>query len=323
MVELDAGGVVPPDADTGTDALTEDALRLAVRTSVLALVVARTVAVKAALVCPAETVTEAGMLNVTPLPVALSETLVATLAAALKVAVQEVAAGAVSELGEHVKDLTVGGGGVVPPDVPGDSGTEVLTDDPFRLAVTTRVVAVVAEVTLTEKAALVCPAETVTEPGLLNAAPLAVALSETLVAAVAAALKVTVHEVAAGAVSELGEHARDLTVAGGGVVPPDAAGDSGTEVLTDDPFRLAVRTSVLAVVVVVTLTEKVALVCPAETVTEPGLLNVAPLAAAPSETLVAAVGAALNVTVHEVDAGTVSEVGEHASVLRVGVTAGA
>jgi len=98
----------------------------------------------------------------------------------------------------------------------------------------------------------------------------------------------------------------------GGVVEPVVP--TVKEALTDDPFKLAVTLAVPEEVAPVTLTENVAVVWPDATVTEAGLLKVIPLAAVPSETTVPALGAAaLTVTVHEVEAGAVNEVGEHAS----------
>jgi hypothetical protein len=93
------------------------------------------------------------------------------------------------------------------------------------------------------------------------------------------------------------------------------------EELTDDPFKLAVAVTVPEAVAAETLTANVAVVCPDATVTEAGILNVLPVAAAPSETTVPEAGAAaLNVRVHEADEGAVIEFGEQTIDLIAGTT---
>jgi hypothetical protein len=87
----------------------------------------------------------------------------------------------------------------------------------------------------------------------------------------------------------------------------------------DDPFKLAVVVTVPEVLAADTLTAYVAVVCPDVTVTEAGLLNVIPDAAAPSETTAPEPDAgALSVRVHEAEAGTVIEAGEHSSECMTG-----
>jgi len=72
-------------------------------------------------------------------------------------------------------------------------------------------------------------------------------------------------------------------------------------------------------VAAVTLTVNVAVVCPDATVTELGMLNVIPVAAAPSDTTAPDAGAAvLSVTVQETEAGAVIEVGEQTNDLIAG-----
>jgi len=94
-----------------------------------------------------------------------------------------------------------------------------------------------------------------------------------------------------------------------------------SEELTDEPFKLAVVVTVPEVVAAETFTAKVAVVCPDATVTEAGLLNVIPVAAAPSETTAPEAGAgALSVRVHEADAGAVIEAGEQSIELMTGTT---
>ena len=94
------------------------------------------------------------------------------------------------------------------------------------------------------------------------------------------------------------------------------------EELTDDPFKLAVVVTVPEALAAETLTAKVAVVCPDATVTEAGVLNVIPVAAAASETTAPEAGAAaLSVRVHEAEAGAVIEVGEQ-TIERTTVAAG-
>ncbi|HVP47068.1 MAG TPA: hypothetical protein VMT32_10815 [Bryobacteraceae bacterium] len=84
------------------------------------------------------------------------------------------------------------------------------------------------------------------------------------------------------------------------------------ELLADDPFKLALTLTVPEALPAATLTENTAAVCPDATVTEAGLLTLIPAAAVPRDTAVPPLGAAaLTVTVHEAEAGAVSEVGEH------------
>ena len=107
----------------------------------------------------------------------------------------------------------------------------------------------------------------------------------------------------------------------GGTVGPIGASWTENEELTDDPFKLAVAVTVAEVLAAETFTANVAVVCPDATVTEVGVLNVIPVAAAPSETTTPEAGAAaLSVRVHEADAGTVIEVGEQTIDLMTGTT---
>ena len=81
--------------------------------------------------------------------------------------------------------------------------------------------------------------------------------------------------------------------------------------LTDDPFKLAVVVTVPDALAEETFTVKAAVVCPEATVTDDGMLKVMPVAAAPRETAVPDVGAALvRAMVQESEAGAVIEAGE-------------
>jgi hypothetical protein len=199
--------------------------------------------------------------------------------------------------------------------VPGRTENEELTDDPFKLAVVVTVPEAVAAETLTANVAVVCPDATVTEAGALNVMPVAAAPSETTAPeAGAAVLNVTVHEADAGAVIEVGEQTIERMT---GTVP----GRTENEELLDDPFKLAVAVTVPEALAAETLTANVAVVCPDATVTEAGVLNVIPVAAAPSETTAPEAGAgALSVRLHEADAGAVIEAGEHSIELMTGTT---
>jgi hypothetical protein len=139
-------------------------LALAVRVTVRAVLTAETVAVKAAVVEPAATVTEAG--TVTALLLLARLTLNPPLgAAALSATVQEsVPAPVIEPLAQLNEDRFVVGAGAAAP-----SCRAKVSVTPLPLAVRVTVCAVLTEETVAAKVALVEPAATVTEAGTVTA----------------------------------------------------------------------------------------------------------------------------------------------------------
>lgn len=167
-------------------------LRLAVNMAVLlAITAAGALAVKPALLAPDPIATESGTLTaVLPL---LSETLVALVAAALRLTVHEAVPGGVRLAGVHDRFESAGG-------PPGAFKVSVkFTEALFRLAVSkAELLILTAEGAFAVNPALLEPAETVTDGGTLTD-PLPLA-SPTLIALAVVAVKYTVHEVVAGGV---------------------------------------------------------------------------------------------------------------------------
>jgi len=193
---------------------------------------------------------------------------------------------------------------------------EATDDDPLSLAVTITVLTVVAPITFSENAVLVWPAGTITESGLVIVTPVAAIPIERLSPGLGAeAVKVTVQFTVAGAVTKNGKHWRPIMDGS-----EDAGGVTVKDATADDPFSLPVTNTVLAVMAPLTLSENTAMVWPAGTVTEPGLVIVTLVAAVPIETLTPGLGAeAVRVTVQVSTAGPVTEVGEHWRALTCGI----
>jgi hypothetical protein len=195
-------------------------------------------------------------------------------------------------LGLHTTDETAGcvTWAVVKP-------REKFLEFPLRLAVNmAEPLAFTAAGALAVKPALPAPDPIVTESGTLTAAlPL---LSETLVALVAAALRLTVHEAVPGGVRLAG--AQDRLESTGG--PPGALKVSVK--FTETLFRLAVsRAELFTLTTDGAFAVNPALLEPAETVTDEGTLtDPLPLA---SPTLIGLAVVALKYTVQEVVAGGV------------------
>jgi len=94
---------------TVKDVLADDPFSLAVTITELAAVAPVTFSEKTALVCPVGTVTEVGLVIVTPVAAVPMETFSPGLGAApVKVTVQVAVAGAVREAGEHCRLLIAG-----------------------------------------------------------------------------------------------------------------------------------------------------------------------------------------------------------------------
>ncbi len=271
-------------------------MRLAVSMAeLLAFTAAGALAVKPALLAPGPMVTEGGTVTVAaPL---LSETLVAPVAAALRVTVHEAVPGGVRLAGVHDRLESTGG----PPAAFNVSVKLVVA--PLRLAVSTaELLTLTAVGALAVNPALLEPAETVTDGGTLtDELPLERA---TLVELATAALIYTVHDDVAGGVRLAGVHDRFESV---GVT--DGLFRVRVKFL-ELPFRLAVsRAVVFALTAVGALAVNRALLDPAETVTDGGTITDAlPLVSA---TLVAPATAPLKFTVQDDVAGGVKLAGLH------------
>jgi len=253
-------------------------LRLAVsRAELLAVTAFGALAVKPMLVAPDPIVTDGGTVTA-ELPL-LRETLVALVAATLRLTVHEAVPGGVRLVGVHVRFDSTGG-------PPGAFKASVkFTETPFRLAFSrAEPLALTEDGALAVNPALLAPAETVTDRGTLtDALPLDTA---TLVELATAALMYTMQEDVAGGVKLAGLHTRLE-----GVAVADGLFKVSVKFL-EAPFRLAVSSAELF-----TLTAdgafavNPALLPPADTVTDGGTLTDAlPL---DSATLVELVAAAL------------------------------
>jgi len=180
-------------------------------------------AVNAAVVYPAGTVTEAGI--VTEVLFVDSATTVPPLGATIEIVTVQVRLPLVP-LDGQVKAVTVAGGVMV---------STPLADDPLRDAVTVTLVLLVTVPAVTGNAAEVVPAATVTDPGDVNAALLS--LSATLAPPLGAeAESVTVQVELAPEAMVDGVHCKLEIVGGGGVtviaavpVPPFNVADTVTD----------------------------------------------------------------------------------------------
>jgi hypothetical protein len=283
---------------------------VAVNVAFAAVVTADAVALKAALVDPAGTVTEAGTFNA--LLLLESVTTVWLVAAALKYTEHESVVGPVNVCVEHDTLLNVETGVVS-----GDSVIAAICDTLLAVAVSVAFTAVVTADAVALKAALVEPAAIVTEVGTVNA--LLLLESVTTVWLVAAALRYTEHESVVSPVSVCVAHETLLNVATGAGVGA-AAGDSVIASICDTPSAVAVNVAFAAVVTADAVALKAALVEPAATVTEAGTANA--LALLESVTTVWLVTAALRYTEHESVAGPVNACVAHETLLNVATGAG-
>ncbi|MBN9662325.1 MAG: hypothetical protein J0H49_29270 [Acidobacteria bacterium] len=246
-------------AVTVTEAVLEVPLAAAVMTTAVLEVTEAAVAEKEAEVAPAGTVTEAGMVRAA----LLSERVTnwpPVGAAPESVTVQEEDPPELMEAGEHESELGTGRAVTV---------TVEVLEVPLAVAVTTTAVLAVTEAAVTEKAAEVAPPATVTEAGVERAA----LLSERVTSCPpmgAAAERVTVQVAVLPEEMEAGKQVRVLG-AGRAV--------SVREAVLDVPFAVAVMTANVLVRIEVAVTEKVAEVAPAGTVTEAGVERAALLSA--------------------------------------------
>lgn len=169
---------------------------------------------------------------------------------------------------------------------------------PFSVAVTTAVWAVVTAPATVVNVAVVAPARTVTEVGDVSSALLSYTVTMAPVEG-AAVFSRTVQMPLAPDVSVVGLQVKAVGTSGA---------SNETALLTELSFTLAVRMTVLEVVIVNALAVKVALVAPAGTVTEAGDVSNELLSI--SVTTVPPVGAALlSVTVQRLLAPDPSELG--------------
>jgi len=266
--------------------------RLAVTTAGVVTVTGPFVeALKFATLDPLATVTDAGTLI--PVP-ADSATLVEPVAAALKLTVQDADAGAVRFTGEHVRPEMTGAAVALRVRLK-------FLEMPLRLAVTVGDAGtLIAEDACAEKVALLDPLLMVTDAGTLTPEP---AESATLVALVAAALKLTVQDEAPGGVKLAGLQIRFASAGG---LPAEV---SVRLKILDAPLSVDVTAaSVVVLTAAGTLAEKVALLDPLLIVTDAGTLTPVPPVSAMAVELVAA---ALRLTVQEETPGGVKLAGAH------------
>jgi hypothetical protein len=146
---------------------------------------------------------------------------------------------------------------------------EKLLDVPFRVAAAEVVVAAETAAALMVKVAVVAPAGTSTEAGMVTADMAVPSFNATVDPPVGAACaRVTVHFELAGVTIVAGVHERALTAA------PTC---SGREKVAELPDRLATRIAVAGAAIVPALTAKVALLAFAAIVTDEGMLKLAEL----------------------------------------------
>ncbi len=227
---------------------------------------ADTVTLKAALVAPAATFTEAG--GCSALLLLESVTTVWLVAAALRYTEHCIHVGPVKVCVAHESLLNVATGA----DVAGLSVIASICDTPLAVAVSVTVCLVLMADAVTLKAALVAPAATFTEAGGCSA--LLLLESVTTVWLVAAALRYTEHAVVAGPVNVCVAHESLLNVAtgaDGGVVV--VAGSSVIESICETPFAVAVNRAVCLLLRADAFTLNDALVAPTATSTETGACN--------------------------------------------------
>jgi len=265
----------------------------------LVLTAATAFALKVALDFPVPIVTDGGTVTAAfPLD---RFTLVALVVTFVRLAVQVELPGGVNELGVHVRLESTGGAGA--------SRVRVAVFDvPFKLAVSSaEPLALTAAAALAVKVVLDVPVPIVTEGGTVTAGfPLD---RFTLVALVAAIVKLTVHVELPGGVNVLGEQMR-LESTGTGAL-------SVRVVVLELPLSTAVKSAeVLALTAAGALAVNVVLVTPEPIVTKEGN----PTAGLPLDklTLVALVAGFVRLTVHVELPGGVNVLGAHVRLERTG-----
>jgi len=181
----------------------------------------------------------------------------------------------------------------------------VVFEVPFSVAVSTTV-AFSELLSTAENWAVAEPASTFTDPGTTTAVLLL--LNATAVAAVAAALSVTVQVLDDAPESDVGLHMSAVSVGAAVVVKVRV-------VVFETPLRAAVTVTV-ALVDPPLVAVNWAVVAPAATLTDAGSVTAVLLLV--KVMAVAAVAAALSVTVQVLDDAPVSDAGVHATALRIG-----
>jgi len=261
----------------------------------LALTAAGALAVKPMLLLPEVMVTRAG--TTTDRLLLLSEMIVELVTAPLRLTVHAAVPGGVRLAGVHVRFESTGAAVAL-----FKVSVKVLETELIWAVSSAEPLALTAVGASAVNVALLAPAETVTDDGTLtDALPL---VRATLVEVVTAALKFTVQDDVAGGVRLEGLHVRLESV---GVA---VALFRVNVKFLEPPLKLAVsKAELLALTAVGALAVNVALLEPAETVTDDGTLTDAlPLVSA---TLVEVVTAALKFTVQDDVAGGVRLAGVH------------
>lgn len=186
------------------------------------------------------------------------------------------------------------------------SASVAVLETPFSAALSVTV-ALIELVATAANCALAAPERTETEAGTTTAVLLL--LSVTGVAAVAAALSVTVHEVDVAPVIDVGVHVTAVSV---GAVTVERV----IVAVCENPPKVAVTVAVAALPPLL-VAVNVAVLAPDATVTDAGTFSAALLLL--NDTAVAAAAAALSVTVQVLDAAPERVVGLHVTELRIGV----
>ena len=264
----------------------------AVTTAVASLPTAPVVAANVAVVAPANTVTEAGTVNNVLLSVTVTTALPAG-AALLSLTVHVLDELAPRLVGLHANDDTVTAATRLMLAV-----CEVL----LYAAVTTAVASLPTAPVVAANVAVVAPANTVTEAGTVNSVLLSVTVTTALPAG-AALLSLTVHVLDELAPRLVGLHANDDTVTAATRLMLAVC-----EVLLYD----AVTTAVASLPTAPVVAANVAVVAPANTVTEAGAVNSVLLSVTVTTALPAG-AALLSVTVHVLDELAPRLVGLHAN----------
>ncbi|MBV6465992.1 MAG: hypothetical protein PGMFKBFP_01289 [Anaerolineales bacterium] len=261
----------------------------AVTVAVPSAVTVPAVAEKLPLDAPAATVTDAGTVRLA----LLSDTATAVFAVAAfdRLTVHVADAPDPREDGVHASEVSTAGLTRL---------NDVDTRTPFNEAVTVAVPSAVTVPAVAEKLPLDAPAATVTDAGTVRLALLSD--TATVVFAVAAFDRLTVHVADAPDPREDGVHASEVNTAGLTRV-------TATDCVT--PFNEAVTVAVPSAVTVPAVAEKLPLDAPAATVTDAGTVRLALLS--DTATAVFAVAAFDRLTVHVADAPDPREDGVHAS----------
>jgi hypothetical protein len=215
--------------------------------------------VKPADVAPCDIATESGVVTLADEPASVT-TAPPLGAGPFIVAVQKVDAPDATLTRLHTKDVSVGSGG--------DSVIITLRDAPFSVAVTVRVTLLVTALAITVKLPVVDPAGTAADPGVVRYDPLSVSPTVTPPDGVAR-LNVTVHVEFAAPLSVVGLHTKDVSVGSGG--------DSVIVTLRDAPLNVAITVLVRALGTSIAVTIKFAVLDPAVTTTDPGVVRYDPL----------------------------------------------